>query len=341
MQNYSTVAGLRFAKYVAERSLLVKRHLALLSVILITSSARGQESIPAPVGPEAPAAGTTPLSGESLVGVSDSGGSKPRRFLARDQLFPNFIGWVSNPSKGIDPRSLTQLWPVFASASTNSTGPLPGGDVQLYGAGLSIALTERLEIGLNNGGYAVGHFDKSRHGWLNTGGFVQYTLIRDVPDQFLASGGLAWVFPWGESDVFAGHGPTEMATYLTVGKELGNFHVLNTNGFKFPIGPGKNTSNSFYGSLHIDRRTLGWLYPLVEFNYFAAVTHPDLDILAPHDFLGLGGVTPGASMITVAPGFNAVLIHNRLELGAVYQTPIASEHNFRFHEILVKMIIRF
>ena len=132
-----------------------------------------------------------------------------------------------------------------------------------------------------------------------------------------------------------------MATYLTAGKEFGHFHVLSTNGFKFPISPGKNTSDSFYGSLHIDRRTFGWLYPLVEFNYFAAVTHPRLDLLAPHDFLGIDGVDPGLSMITVAPGFNAVLIPNKLEFGAVYQTPIASEHNFRFNQILVKMILRY
>jgi hypothetical protein len=293
----------------------------------------GAEQIPA--GISAPV--TAPVVDCPRSNESDGSG-----FLTGDRAFPNFIGWVSNPTKTIDPRALTQLWPVFASTWTDSSiGALPSGNVQLYGAGISIALTERLEFGLNNGGYAVSHFDKDREGWLNLGGFVQYTLIRDIPDQFIVSGGLSWVFPWGESDVFAGHGPTTMSTYLTAGKEFGNFHVLTTNGFKYPISPGKNEATLFYGSLHIDRRTCGWIYPLVEFNYGSSVTSPELDIPVPHDFLNMGGVNPSIGMLTVAPGVNFVLIPNHLEVGAVYQTPIAAEHDFRFNEVLVKMILRY
>jgi hypothetical protein len=46
-------------------------------------------------------------------------------------------------------------------------------------------------------------------------------------------------------------------------------------------------------------------------------------------------------MFTVAPGFNAVLVQDRLEVGAVYETPIWSQHNFNFNSLLVKMIVRF
>jgi hypothetical protein len=132
-----------------------------------------------------------------------------------------------------------------------------------------------------------------------------------------------------------------MSTYLTAGKEFGNFHVLTTNGFKYPISPGKNEATVFYGSLHLDRRTRGWIYPLVEFNYASVISSPSLDVLAPHDFLGLGGVNPAIAMLTVAPGVNFVLIPNRLEVGAAYQTPIASEHHFHFNEVIGKMILRY
>ena len=50
--------------------------------------------------------------------------------------------------------------------------------------------------------------------------------------------------------------------------------------------------------------------------------------------------TLGGNLVTVAPGVNAVLIPNGLEVGAVYQTPIASEHNFRFNEVLLKVVLR-
>jgi len=72
------------------------------------------------------------------------------------------------------------------------------GNIQLYGAGLNTALSDRLCIGLNQGGYAVSHFggrasvpsdpslaDRdmggSRDGWLNLGEFIQYTLVEAVP----------------------------------------------------------------------------------------------------------------------------------------------------------------
>jgi hypothetical protein len=43
----------------------------------------------------------------------------------------------------------------------------------------------------------------------------------------------------------------------------------------------------------------------------------------------------------VAPGFNAVLIRDKLELGAVYETPIWSQRDLHSNSLLVKMILRF
>ena len=71
----------------------------------------------------------------------------------------------------------------------------------------------------------------SRDGFLNLGGFAQYTLVQDVEDQFLLTGGLRWEAPCGSHEVFQGHGPAHLAPYLTAGKELGEFHVLATTGY--------------------------------------------------------------------------------------------------------------
>jgi hypothetical protein len=40
-------------------------------------------------------------------------------------------------------------------------------------------------------------------------------------------------------------------------------------------------------------------------------------------------------------GLNAVIIKDKLEIGAVYQTPIASENHVHFNSFLVKVLIRF
>ena len=51
-----------------------------------------------------------------------------------------------------------------------------------------------------------------RDGFLNLGGFLQYTLIEDVADQFLLTGGVRWVAPAGSHEVFQGLGPGLMET---------------------------------------------------------------------------------------------------------------------------------
>src|SRR5262245_28706790 len=75
--------------------------------------------------------------------------------------FSNFIGFMSNPQMSIDPRSLTQIWPIFLGSWTDEFGPLPSTNFQVYAPGINLALTERISVGLNQGGYTS----------INTGSF--------------------------------------------------------------------------------------------------------------------------------------------------------------------------
>src|SRR5262249_46707896 len=186
--------------------------------------------------------------------------------LGGNHSFPNFIGFISNPLQNIDPRAVTELYPIFGSVWTNEAGPVPASDFQLYGAGLTVALSDRLAVGMNQGGFADVHlsttdanllavvsqlgqqrvldllrrdplavlallrqrglgindlrrlqrlvsFDPSlrfsdveaggnRSGWLNLGGFIQYTVIEDADSQFLLTAGLRLEAPCGSHDIF-------------------------------------------------------------------------------------------------------------------------------------------
>jgi hypothetical protein len=264
-----------------------------------------------------------------------------RRFLESDRGFPGFIGWMSNPEYNIDPRSLSQIFPLYLGAWTDKFKALPAGNFQLPGAGLSLALTERLSMGFNRGGWTVADFGRQREGWLDLGGYAQYTLIRDVPDQFLLTAGLQLGFPSGAHQLFQGQPPDIMATYGTLGKEFGNFHVLLTGGYQFPLGSASRETRLFYGDLHLDVRLFGWLYPLVEFNGSYHTTNVDLTRSPLRNFIDIGSFNAQGNILVVAPGVNAVLIRDRLEFGGSYGTPISSQHNFNFNAFIVKMIVRF
>jgi hypothetical protein len=148
--------------------------------------------------------------------------------------------------------------------------------------------------------------------------------------------------PCGAHEVFQGYGPAEMATYLTAGKELGEFHALGTVGYQFPLGPGSDNEQFFYANLHLDRRLFGWLYPLVEFNcvYHTVNVGASFELPTRRGLIDFNDFSSTGNGVFLAAGANAVLIPERLELGAVYTTNIAGQNNLNVNGLLVKMVIR-
>ena len=262
--------------------------------------------------------------------------------LTGNHNFPRFIGFMSDPLQSIDPRAMTDLYPIFGTAFVSSTHVLPEGNLQLYGAGLTVALSERFSAGLNQGGYAVSSFaGKAHDGWLNLGGFGQYTLIQDVPNQFLVTTGLRWAAPSGEASVFQGHGPALLAPYITAGKEIEEFHVLGTFGYQFPVASGDSTTNLFYTNVHFDRRCFGWLYPLVEFDYSYHSRSVDIADTTPSGFFNFGNFEGTGNVLALAVGFNAVIMPEKFEIGSAYTTTLATQRSFGENGLIVKMIYRY
>jgi hypothetical protein len=133
-----------------------------------------------------------------------------------------------------------------------------------------------------------------------------------------------------------------MAPYLTAGKECGEFHVLATGGYQFPFaGPGKLETDLFYANLHLDRRCFGWLYPLVEFNLSYHTSNVSFGLQTREGLIDFGNFESEGNVLTMAAGANAVLVKERLEIGAVYTTVLAAQHNFEANGLLVKMVIRY
>jgi hypothetical protein len=228
------------------------------TLVLIISSAglAWSQDVPTTVADSGPEILETPL--QSLVECRP----QARAPLQSNRNFPDFIGFMTNPLQAIDPRSLTQIQPLFLSSWWNPSGSLPGGNAQVYGPAISLALTDRFSVGLNQGGYAVinynpveiplprlqeriNDFRGTHSGWINLGGYAQYTLIENVPEQFLFTVGARLEVPTGESSVYQGHGQPSLSPYFTFGKGWGNFHVLNTTGYSVTLGKARESTDSF------------------------------------------------------------------------------------------------
>src|SRR5262245_66502351 len=113
--------------------------------------------------PIAPAPAPVDVTAPPLVACGDAGPSGAENgFLTGNHNFPHFINWISNPLQNIDPRAVTAIYPIFGSAWVNSPAPLPDGNFQVYGPAMTVALSDRLAVGLNQGGYAVANFSRNQ-----------------------------------------------------------------------------------------------------------------------------------------------------------------------------------
>src|SRR5262245_34666343 len=137
----------------------MQRHWAILGLVLLCSTAAAQEHPPAASAPAVGASVPGDLAGVSPVMLTDDC-STGGRFVG-NHAFPDFIGFISSPAQNIDPRAVTEIYPLFASFWTKEIGPLPASDFQLYGAGLTVALSDRLAVGLNQGGFADVHLSNT------------------------------------------------------------------------------------------------------------------------------------------------------------------------------------
>ncbi|MBI1916203.1 MAG: hypothetical protein HYS12_15935 [Planctomycetes bacterium] len=274
-------------------------------------------------------------------------GDGERRFLESDRAFPGFIGPISNPILTKDPRALTEARFLFISDYIPSEHPFNGGDFQVYGLELRAALTDRLSFIADKDGLLSihPHAGPSNTGWLNIAAGLKYAFIRDVENQFLVVGGFMYEPHTGEAKVFQGQGDGVWTFFSTIGKEFaGCHHLIGNFGYQFPVRDQENSS-FFYTSLHLDRGWNGWLYTLVELNWFHWTQGGNRGLpaaLGEGDGLinlGTSGVA-GNDLVTSAVGLKAI-VNRHLDVGTAFEFPLSNRKDLIDSRLLVEMIFRY
>ncbi len=123
-----------------------------------------------------------------------------------DHCFDDFISPMINFVYFEDPRTLTELRPIFLSHQVPDTlagGNTAGGSIQLYALQFRLALSERLSLIAVKDGYIVDNTDGDlgtlllNSGWANVTAGLKYNLIRDTCRGTLASAGFTYEIPLG------------------------------------------------------------------------------------------------------------------------------------------------
>ena len=266
-----------------------------------------------------------------------------------ERCFDDFISPMINFVFFEDPRTLTELRPIFVSHSI--PGALGGGTVQLYALQFRVALTDRLSLIAVKDGYIVEKVKDSAldtlldDGWADVSAGLKYNVIRDVCSGTIASVGFTYEIPVGSRRALQGLADGEFHLFATGGQRLwdGNAHLLSAFGWRKPVD-GTLQSESLHWSNHFDVRVTDKVYLLTEVAWWHWVESADSGLLlgvAGHDLFNLSSTNvSGNDLVTQNIGMKYKPSRN-IEAGIAYEFPLTGFKDIIDDRIQAELILRY
>ncbi|MCC9602491.1 hypothetical protein LOC67_18220 [Stieleria sp. JC731] len=190
-----------------------------------------------------------------------------------DHCFDDFVSPMINFVHFEDPRTLTEIRPIFVNHWVPSTigNNIPaGGSIQLLAMQFRVALTERLSLIGVKDGYIFDNTDGALDtllddGWASVTAGLKYNLLRDAQSGTLLSVGGTYEIPIGSQDALQDIGDGEFHLFATGGQRLldGNAHWMSAFGWRTPAD-GNVQCESVHWSNHFDVKVTDTVYLLTE-----------------------------------------------------------------------------
>ena len=273
--------------------------------------------------------------------------------FSSDHEFDNFVSPISNPFLFEDPRSLTEIRPIFIYQKIPNPQPnFQGGNIWTAALQGRVAITDRFSITLNKIGVTGVNSSSSSplgdHVGLTELWFgPKVTVIRDVEYGTILAIGSQFHVPLGSGDVYQNTGKLSIVPYATFGQtflktRLGSFNTLLAAGYSFATN--KERSDYFYSSAHVsyDVGNYQRFYPIAELNWFQVTTNGTSNLVKGEgrDLVNFGGEGKGSSLLTGAIGARAK-VTKHLEVGAAYEIPLVGNRDFFSQRFTIDMIWRY
>jgi hypothetical protein len=277
-----------------------------------------------------------------------------RRWFLSDHEFDYFASPVSMPFLLEDPRSLTELRPVFIMQGIPNGAPnFQGGHIEFYGTQIRVAFTERFSFVMTK----LGFIDiNPGSGSTQPGGFgfaevhlgPKFTFIRHQDTCLLAAAGLNFQIPSGPARVYQDTGRVSLVPYVTFGKNFlesrfGSLNIINTTGYSFS-GDGER-SDYLYNSFHLDWDIANKhkIYPMVELHYVQYTFSGGLRNLnvEGRDLANIGDVNSGGrANLNIAGGLRYKLTE-AAQIGFAAEFPLNSRRDLQQFRFTIDLILRY
>lgn len=271
-----------------------------------------------------------------------------------DHCFDGFISPVSNPFLFEDPRSVTEVRPIFLFQSIPSRQPdFQGGNIWFFGTQARVAFTDRISMTINklggisvNPGSGSAFQDETGFAELWLGG--KYTIIRGEETGSLLAAGLQFQVPVGSQGAFQSTGTLSLVPWLTYAQNfgrdfrIGSFNAMVGTGYSASVN---NQRSSYYWlSAHLDLDL--WnnhkFYPLTEMNWYLYTTDGNTLPVATEgrDLFNLGGQAKGQGLLTWAFGAR-YKITEAAQLGGAFEFPLAGPKGMFNYRFTIDFILRY
>ncbi len=295
-----------------------------------------------------------------FFGMGNSGGSSGsvRQPFQSDHAFDGLISPVSNPFFFEDPRSLTEIKPLFIYQSVPRNDPyFQGGSAEFYGVQGRLAFNEKWSVVINKLGF-VSLQPKFTDGTLTrSSGFAEFdigpkwTFYRNETSGGIAAAGVNFDIPIGDRKVFQHTGTLALDPYINYGKSFGrlpdgygSFNFLGQAGYNF--GVDNKRAEFFHTSYHIDYdvANLHKFYPLVELNWFHYTkrgTAVDVGTEGA-DFINFGSsrLTYGRDVVRAAVG-GRYKFNENMNVGVAFEFPLTTQKSLSDFRLGIDFIFRY
>lgn len=270
-----------------------------------------------------------------------------------DHAYDCYISPITNPFLFEDPRSLTEVRPIFLYQQIPNKQPdFQGGNIIFFGTQARLAITERWSVVMHKlGGISV---NPKSPLYPDATGFAEiwlgpkYTFYRDDIDGALAAGGLQFQIPAGNSSVYQDTGNLSIVPYITYAHPFfrdSQFGTLNTMvGTGYAFSTNRQRSDYYYLSAHADLNVANWnrFFPMMELNWLINTTNGTSQPFQSEgrDLINFGSQASGVGQLTWAVG-GRVKMTESAQLGFAYEMPIAGPKEFFLYRFTIDFILRY
>jgi hypothetical protein len=277
-----------------------------------------------------------------------------RRWFESDHHFDYFASPITNPFLFEDPRSLTEVRPIFMFQTIPDADPnFRGGNIEFYGVQARVAFNDQFSFVIHKLGWisinpGSGSNQPGGTGFAEVWLGPKFTFLRDDQNCLLGAGGLIFQIPSGPPRVYQDTGSLSLTPYVSFAKNFlntrfGSFNVMDTFGYSFATD--KFRSDYLFNSLHLDFDIANndRIYPMLEFHYFQYTISGGARNLGVEgrDLANLGDVNSGGNAnFNIAAGVR-FKINEGTQAGIAVEFPLNNRKDLNAFRLTVDFIWRY